>query len=164
MASLFPAYVTQNEDVGSEVEEFTPGTAAGEQMVVGDLATWDDANNWIERAGTNPSAIAGICEVDSEQARLLTASGKIPIRLLKSDALVCMSSTTTPVVATHVGQEYGITRASGGQWQVDTAKTAGDARVVVRRVELSTDIGGAGMERWYVNFLAEFLSHDGIDS
>jgi hypothetical protein len=35
-----------------------------------------------------------------------------------------MSSATTPVEATHLGQEYGITKdATTGFWQVDVSKT-----------------------------------------
>lgn len=155
--SDFPAYVTYNEDQGSEVEEYTPGTAAGEQMVVGDLAVWDDSNNWVERCGTDPALILGISEVDSEQARLLTTNGKIPIRVLKSNAVLCFSSATTPVEATHLFQEYGITRNASGRWQVDVAKTGASARVVVRRLDISEG-------RWYCTVLAEFLQADGIDS
>lgn len=154
--SDFPAYVTRGEDQHSRVEEFTPGTAAGEQMIVGDLGTWDNSNNWLERCGADPSAIAGISEVDSEQARVLVSTGKIPHRLLEAGVVLCMSSSTTYAEATHKGNEYGITRSSAGNWRVDTAKTGADARVLV----LDGDTEG----RWYVTPLAEFLQFDGIDS
>ena len=144
MASSFPAYVTYGEDAGSEVQEFTPGTAAGEQMKPGEFVVWDDANNWVERGGADPTPILGISEVDSEQARVLTASGKIPIRVLKgAKAVICMCSDTTPVVATHVGQKYGIVRdGTTGFWKVDVSDTV-NTRVIVLDVETSP-------ERWYV--------------
>lgn len=154
--SLFPAYVTRGEDQHSRVEEFTPGTAAGEVMVVGDFGVWDDANNWLERCGADPALIAGISEVDSEQARVLTASGKIPHRLLEAGVVLCMSSVTVYVEATHRAQEYGITRAAGGQWQVDVAKTGASARVLV--------IDGDAEGRWYVTPLAANLQFDAIAS
>lgn len=156
-ATDFPAYVSYNEDVGSVVEEYTPSQVSGETMVVGDLAVWDGANDWVERAGADPTAIVGICEGDSEEGRQLTTNGKIPIRTLNSKCRLSMSSATTYVEATHRGNEYGITRSAAGHWRVDTAKTGGDARVLVIDGDPDTNI-------WTVVFLAEFLSTEGIDS
>lgn len=155
MASNFPAYVCINEDA-SLVREYTPGTAAGEQMKVGEIVQWDDANNWVERAGADPTPILGICEVDSEQARLLTASGKIPIRILNPNTIVCMASATTPVVATHVGQKYGIVRdGTTGFWLVDVSDTV-NTRVIVDDVDITS-----GAEKWYVRFLQANLLYAG---
>jgi len=153
--SLFPAYVTRGEDQHSSVEEYTPDTTL--VMIVGDFGVWDDSNNWLERCGADPALIAGISEVDSEQAKLLTTNGKIPHRLLRSGVVLCMSSVTTYVEATHRGGEYGITRSAEGFWQVDTAKVTTDARVVVLD-------GDAATGQWYVTPLAEFLQFDGVDS
>jgi hypothetical protein len=164
MASSFPAYVIRNEDAGSLVEEYTPGTAAGETTSPGEFVTWDNANNWVERCGADPTAILGLAEVDSEQARVLTQSGKIPIRVLNSNAIIAISSSTTPVVATHVGNEYGITRnATTGFWQLDIGKTGGSARALVVGCQTGSDLSGVG-EAFFVRMLAEFLSDDGIDT
>jgi hypothetical protein len=152
--SLFPAYVTRGEDQHSSVEEYTPDTTLN--LIVGDFGVWDDSNNWLERCGTDPALIAGISEVDSNEAAALVSNGKMPFRLLRAGVILCMSSTTTYVEATHRGQEYGITRSSEGFWQVDVAKVTTDARVVV--------IDGDAEGRWYVSPLAEFLQFDGIDS
>lgn len=152
--SDFPAYVTRGEDQHSSVEEYTPDVTL--TMLVGDFGVWDTSNNWLERCGADPALIAGISEVDSVQAALLTTTGKIPHRLLRSGVVLCMSSETTYVEATHRGVEYGITRSSAGNWQVDVAKTGADARVTV--------IDGDAEGRWYVSPLAEFLQYDGIDS
>ena len=116
-------------------------------MKPGEVVVWDDSNNWVERGGTDPTPILGLSEVDSEQARVLTANGKIPIRVIKgSKAVICMCSDTTPVVATHVSTKYGIVRdGTTGFWKVDTSDTS-NTRIIVLDVELSP-------ERWYVQFL-----------
>ncbi len=153
-ATDFPAYVTRGEDQHSEVEEFTPDVTL--TMLVGDLGVFDTGNDWIERCGADPALIAGISEVDSVQAALLTASGKIPHRVLYPGIKLVMSSATTYVEATHRGVEYGITRSAAGNWRVDVSKTGADARVVV--------VDGDAENRWVVSPLAEFLQFDGIDS
>lgn len=153
---LFPAAVAAYTE-RSDVFEYTPSQVAGETLLVGDLCVWDDGNNWVERAGANPTAIIGISEVSSEAARVLTPNGKIPIRQLNERVIVALSSTTTLTEAAHRQQEYGITRATGGQWQLDTSKTGGTARVLVIDVDETLQIA-------YCRFLSEFLATDGIDS
>jgi len=163
MPSSFPAYVTRRID-DSQVEEYTPSQVTNENLLVGDLAVWDDANDWVERSGADPAAgtIVGISEVNSEAARVLTPNGKIPIRTLSPSTVVAMASATDYVEATHRQKEYGITRTSG-RWLVDVAKTGGDARVlVVDGVVASFGPGQSNI--WFVKFLAEFLANDGIDS
>ena len=156
--SRFPAYVASGHDT-TRVEEFVPSQVAGEVLLVGELAIWDAANDWIERAGANPAAgtILGLCEVKSEEARLITPNGRIPLRQITADTIIAMSSETQYVDATHRLVEYGVTRnATSGHWQVDPAKTTTDARVLVVR-------GDVGTNTWFVRFLAEFID-DGIDS
>lgn len=156
--SRFPAYVASGHD-HSWVEEYVPSQVTAETLKVGELAIWDAANDWIERSGADPAAgtIFGLCEVDSEAARVLTPNGRIPLRKLTSDIIIAMSSETQYVDATHREVEYGITRnATTGHWQVDPAKTTTDARVKVVR-------GDVGTNTWFVRFLAEFID-DGIDS
>lgn len=155
--SEFPAGVASKIESGTDVFEFTPSQVSGETFVVGDLVVWDAANDWVERAGANPTAILGISEVSSEDARLITPNGKVPIRTLTEKAIVALSSATTLSEATHRLGEYGITRSSGGKWQLDPAKTGGDARVVVLDVDTGTNTA-------FCKFLSEFLSADGIDS
>lgn len=154
--SLFPAYVAGRAE-RSDVLEYTPSQVSGETLITGDLCVWDDSNNWVERAGTNPTAIIGISEGSSEAGRVLTPNGKIPIRVLNDRVIVALSSSTTLTEASHRQQEYGITRASGGQWQLDTSKTGGNARVLVVDVDETNQIA-------FCRFLAEFLAGDGIDS
>lgn len=158
MASNFPTYVTMKEDEGSYVQDYAPSQVAGQTCVVGDLCYWDDTNNVIRRCGADPAAITGLCEVDSEQARVLTASGRIPIRVISPTAIFCMCSTTTPVEATHVGQVYGIARNASGNWEVDVSDTTNTKVFVVR-----VDVIGT-QEIWYVRFLAASLTDDAIAS
>jgi hypothetical protein len=150
MASLFPGYVVQGHDF-TRVQEYTPSQVAGETFIYGDFTIWDDSNNWAERAGANPTAILGISEVSSEAARVLTPNGRVPIRLLFPGVVIALSSTTTPSIDTHVQNEFGITRASGGQWQLDTSKTGGNARMLVVRVDVDAGI-------YFCEPLQEFIS------
>lgn len=155
--SEFPAGVVSHIAEGTDVQEFTPSQVGGETFVPGDFVVWDNANDTADRAGANPTLILGISEVDSEKARLLTPNGKVPIRMLTEKAVLFLSSNTTLTEATHMLQEYGITRSAGGKWQLDTSKTGGTARCVV--VGIDTVQNGA-----FVKMLAEFLDGDGIDS
>lgn len=159
---LFPAYVTYGEDRGSEVEEFTPdGT---ETSKPGELVFYDTGAGTMKRCGADPALIAGIAEVDSEEAKKLTSDGKCPFRLLFPGAVVVFSSATTPVEATHRGNEYGITRdATTGFWQLDIAKTGASARFVVRRVEIA-GVDGASQDRFYCQLLGQYAQFDGVDS
>jgi hypothetical protein len=106
----------------------------------------------------NPASILGFSEVRSEDAKLLTPNGKVPVRQITPEHVLQMCSQTTPVEATHLGQEYGITKnGTTGYWEVDVAKTGADARVYVTRLNVAEGI-------WFVKVLAEFIGTDGIDS
>lgn len=153
MASDFPAGVAANFDK-TQVFEYTPSQVAGEVFIPGDFVVWDDSNNWVERAGANPTLIYGISEVDSERGRVLTPNGKVPIRNIGPGTLVRLASATTLTEATHLNQIYGITRNSNGHWLLDTAKVTTDARFLVVRID--TDTNSA-----YCLPIAEFFQ-DGI--
>lgn len=153
---IFPVTVAYDHNKGSYVEEYTPSQSAGETFGYGDFVTLSGAT--AKRCGTDPSTILGISEVVSESARLLTPNGKVPIRVLDPEMVLVMSSTTVPVDATHLNNSYGITRDSTtGIWQVDVAKTGGDARVTVVRLEIALGF-------WYVKVIASVLLNDGIAS
>jgi hypothetical protein len=156
MASSFPAEVAQRIDQGSDVQPYTPSQESGETMVPGELVFYDTTNNWMERCGADPALIAGISEGSSEAGRVLTEDGKVPIRLLKSGAVVRFASTTTPAES-HAGDEYGITRDANGHWLLDIAKTTTDARFQVVRVDIPSG-------SFYCIPLAEYLQFDGVDS
>lgn len=154
MASEFPMQTAYGHDK-STVEEYTPGTAAN-AFVVGDFVILSGVEARV--AGANPTAILGFSEVRSEDAKLLTPNGKVPVRQITSEHVLQMCSDTTPVEATHLGQEYGITKdGTTGNWKVDVSKTGGNARVYVDRLNIAEGI-------WFVKVLAEFIGTDGIDS
>lgn len=154
MASSFPLQTAYGHD-DSTVEEYTPGTGAN-AFVVGDVVILNGVEARV--AGVNPTAILGFSEVNSEDAKLLTPNGKVPVRQITSEHVIQMCSDTTPVEVTHLGQEYGITKdATTGFWKVDVSKTGGTARVYVNRLNIAEG-------RWFVKFLAEFIATDGIDS
>lgn len=163
MASDFAAYVTRGRRFG-HVEEYTPSTTAGETLVTGDFGVWDDSNNWIERAAADPTAIVGICEGESEEGRVLTGNGKIPIFVLTSNVTLAMASATQYVEATHRNQTYGITRSAAGNWRVDVSKTGGDARVLVVDGDARSLPNGEQLNIWYVQVLSANLANDGVAS
>lgn len=136
--SLFPAYVAQGIEAGTHVQEFVPAQGSNEPFIVGDLVVVTTGeSSEAERCGADPVLIAGISEVVSEDARLLTPNGRVPVRIITGASVVIgMSSTTVPVYATHVGNSYGVTRASGGQWQLDIAKTTTSSRARVVAIDI----------------------------
>lgn len=156
MASDFAATVVENIEIASEVQEYTPSAAAGEIAArPGELMYFDTADQLLKRCGADPSLIAGISEVVSESAKVLTPNGKIPFRLLKPMAGVRMCSATTLSEA-NVGVAYGIARLASGAWGVDTTDTS-NTRVIVYRVDVGTNAA-------YVHFLAGNLQFDAIVS
>lgn len=158
MASDFPAYVAAEYEHGTEVHEFTPSQTAGETAAAsGELMYYDTSDQKIKRCGADPALIAGISEVTSEEARVLTPNGKIPLRLLKPNALVGMCSATTPA-ETHIGVAtgYGVVRLSSGNWAVDIGDTS-NPRVMVKKIDINKGI-------FFVNFLAANLQFDAVAS
>lgn len=143
MASSFPMQTAYGHD-HSTVEEYTPGTAAN-AFVVGDFVIF--AGGEARVAGADPAAILGFSEVRSADATLLTPNGKVPVRQITSMHVLQMCSDTTPVEATHLGQQYGITKdGTTGFWKVDVAKTGASARVYVDRLDIAKGI-------WFVKVL-----------
>lgn len=142
MASDAPARVMSGFEAGTDVQEFVPGQAANEPCIPGDFFYIDTADlGQMKRAGTDPTLIAGISEVDTEQARVLTANGAVPGRILSAaNVRIALYSATLPVYSTHVGNSYGITRNASGHWLLDVAKTTTSSRVKV--VGISTDESG----------------------
>lgn len=156
MASDFPAHVAAEYEHGTEVQEFTPSATAGEVSAkAGELMYYDTADQLMKRCGADPALIAGICEGASETWKTLTPNGKVPLRLLKPNALVRMCSATTPA-ETHVGVLYGIARLASGNWAVDIGDTS-NTRVIVKRVDIANGV-------FYVNFVAANLQFDAIAS
>lgn len=139
----FPMEIAYGHDL-CHVEEYTPGTAAN-AFVVGDFVILNGVEARV--AGADPAAILGISEVRSADATLLTPNGKVPVRQITSEVVLKMMSDTVPVEATHLGQQYGITKdGTTGYWKVDTAKTGGTARVYVDRLNVAEGI-------WFVKVL-----------
>ena len=153
-ASNFPARVAHGYE-HSFNEEYVPSQVAAETLIPGDFAVWDDTNNWIERGGADPTPIWGLCEVDSEAARVLTPNGKIPLRKLSSNVILAMASATAYVEATHRGADFGVVRNAQGRWLVDTAETT-NIRVNVVNGETVTNT-------WFCRPLAAHFD-DGVVS
>jgi hypothetical protein len=140
---MFPMQTAYGHD-NSTVEEYTPGVGAS-AFVVGDFVVFSGGTANV--AGVDPAAILGFSEVRSEDAKLLTPNGKVPVRQITSMHVLQMCSDTTPVEATHLGQQYGITKdGTTGYWKVDVAKTGAAARVYVDRLDIAKGI-------WYVKVL-----------
>ena len=158
MASDFPATVTAQIEHGSEVLEFIPSQTAGEVAAKsGELVFFDTADQKVKRCGANPALILGVAEVVSESARVITPNGKVPIRVLKPNALVRMCSATTPLEAHRLtATGYDIVRLASGNWAVNIASTA-NPRVQVKEIDIPS---GA----FFVSFFALNLQGDLVAS
>lgn len=150
----FPAQIARDHNKGSYVEEYTPSQTAGETFGYGDFVFL--AANVVKRCGADPAAITGISEVVSENARVITPNGKVPIRVLNSEAVLSMYSPTVPVEATHLNVAYGIARDANGMWFVDVSDAV-NTRVLVVGLDIPNGI-------WYVKVLAGNLTNDTIVS
>lgn len=157
--SEFPAYMAYGHE-HTRNEEYVPSQVAGETMIVGDLCVWDGANNWVQRAAADPTAIVGLVETDSEAHRVLTPNGAIPVRRLLPGAVIALSCGTLLSGTTHRNNEYGITRSAGGRWQLDTTKTGASARVKLVRIGNEGDLVN---QIAFCEVLQEYLD-DTIDS
>jgi len=136
MASSFPAYVAQGIE-HTTVQEFTPAAAAND-LEPGSLAVVTAGVATL--CGTDPTLIAGISEVSSVGAALLTPNGMVPLRILQgAGVVVAFSSSTTPVATTHIGTSYGVTK-SGDIWQLDISKTTTSSRFRVVAVDVAKGI------------------------
>lgn len=151
---VFPASVAYGHDKGSYVEEYTPSQVGGEIFGYGDFVFL--AANVVKLCGADPAAILGISEVVSEKARILTANGKVPIRVLSSECVLIMYSPTVPVEATHLNVAYGVARDGAGNWFVDTADVV-NTRGTVVRLNVAEGL-------WYFKLFAANLTNDGIVS
>jgi hypothetical protein len=157
MASDFPCHVTAYVETGSEVLDFLVSTTGGETAAkAGELMYFDTSTQTLKRCGADPALILGISEVASDFARTITPDNRIPIRVLKPEALVRMCSATTPAETHLLVAGFGIVRLASGNWAVDTSDTS-NIRVQVKRIDIAA---GA----FFVNFTAANLQGDAIAS
>lgn len=135
---------------------------AGQTFVDGALVVFDPTtNHTISECGANPALIAGIsggpASVALDSRGSIYGATRLPVFLLNPYVIVWMSSTTTPVYATHVGNKYGIQK-NGNFWQVNIADTV-NTRVEVLDVSpaaFAPDLG-IGQEGFLVKFLGANL-------
>lgn len=155
-SSSFPASVAYGHHE-STVIDYVPSTDA---IIPGSLVYFDTGTATVKLCGADPSLIAGIAEAGlntggSPSGTLpIIASGKMPVRNLRSGCTVALSSPTTLSEA-NVGALYGIVNTSG-IWQLDTTDTT-NTRVIVVRVDVKTNTA-------FVQFIAANLQFDGVAS
>lgn len=145
--SSFPAYIAQEIENGTSVQEYTPdGT---DIPVTGDLVFYDVSTATVKRCGANPALIAGISEVNTtpgfrpNSAQSLTPDGKVPIRTTTSRAIWAFSCATTLTEA-NVGEDYGVTRdGTTGFWQIDLSKSGSNQRFRIVRIDAVNQIAYA---------------------
>jgi hypothetical protein len=155
--SSFPLRVVASVEDGTHVLPFPVSSVAGEVAAkAGELMFYDAVTDLqLERCGADPALILGVCEGSSEAMKVLTADGRIPLRVLTPKALVEMCSTTVPAQA-HIGVLYGIARDANGNWAVDIGDTS-NTRVIVVEIDI-------GRGAFYVHFIAANLQGDAIAS
>lgn len=132
MASNFPAYVAQGAE-RTVVRNYKPGTA----FIPGSFVVYDTTNNDMDVCGADPVLIAGISEVSSAAATLLTPDAKVPVRIITSQqVIIAMGSATTPADS-YIGDFLGIVLDTN--WLVDTSETT-NIRVQVVDVDITNGI------------------------
>lgn len=151
---VFPAQIAYNIDQSTN-EEYVPSQTGGETFGYGDFVKL--VANVAKLCTADPPSILGISEVVSQNARLITPNGKVPIRVLSNQSVLMMSSLTVPVEATHLNVQYGITRDANGNWQVDVSKTGASARVEVIRLNIAEGL-------WFVKVIPAYLPNTNIVS
>ena len=138
MASNFPAHVTEGAE-HTTVRDYAVGTA----FIPGSFVVWDTTNHDMDVCGADPVLIAGISEVNSTAAALLTPDSKVPVRIITSDqCIIALGSATTPA-ASYIGDALGIVLSTN--WLVDTSETT-NVRVIVMDVDITNGI-------WYCNIV-----------
>ena len=146
MAAIFPAYIAYGHDESLVFDKTPNGSSA---HVVGDLVYWNSTG--MDKCGSDPSLIAAVSEVVSQDAKLLTPDGKIPYRFLTPNTVVAMCGTSDPTDQSNVGVVYGVANASS-VWQVDLTDTS-NTRVLVVAVDTVNKI-------FFVRFLPANLQFD----
>jgi hypothetical protein len=153
--SSFRAYFTKNIRADNVVRG-TPDTAS--EWVAGDLVFYDTATNTWKQCGANPALIGALAEADASSSTL-DPDGKVPLRLIQSDDIICMSSATDWTQST-VGDTVDIEDSASGKWRV--LATTGNARVTIRDgVAAAESLDGA---LYYVQFIGANLQFDAVAS
>lgn len=136
MASDFPARVDSGYE-DTVVQEYPAASDA--HVSPGDFWFYDTTGNDANVCGADPALIAGISEVDSDEAEELTLNRKVPLRIIfGSGCILAMCSATTPAQS-HVGDVYGIVTLASGNWAVDVSETT-NVRVKVVDVDITNGI------------------------
>lgn len=168
MASVFapePAYKHDESDV-----ILCPVTAA-QTFKKGAFCVLSTGS--MVECGANPTQIHGLALCDASVG--LDARGSIyggtniPFIMLQPDMILKISSSTTPVFATHVGTGtvYGVTKTSG-VWQLDISKsgtfgTPSTGRFAVVGLSPVQGVLNAGQPEYFlVKLLPQFNVFSGI--
>jgi hypothetical protein len=168
---FFPMLQTGPGGAYPRVRAF-PVYSGGSGFLAGDLVFYDTTNFGLDRCGQNPTLVLGIAMCASANASLYPGS-RVPVATLDPADVIVMDITNNGVAYLPNDQilykTYGLTRASGGQWQVDINKNASNLVVTVVGYSpiRSTPTGTAqnfGQVFTNVKFLASVLQADSIAS
>lgn len=148
---------TLAENIPTSVILKAPDSAS--EFVKGDLVYIDTTTDTIKQCGADPALIAAVAEVDATSSALHPA-GLCPIRLLRPDTVVALSSATDYSAASD-GNTVDIVDTSSGIWRVLPAATS-NPRVLIRNgVTAANSLDGA---IYFVQFIAANLQFDAIAS
>lgn len=121
MASSFPLEPGYKHDASDVI--YMPVTAA-QTFKKGALCVL--STGLLVECGANPAVINAIALCDAsvglDSRGSIYGGTNIPVIVPQPDTVFKLSSTTTPVFATHVGVVYGVTKV-GNIWQLDISKT-----------------------------------------
>lgn len=162
MASSFalePAYKHDESDV-----IYMPVTAA-QTFKKGALCVL--STGLLVECGANPAAINAIALCDAsvglDPRGSIYGGTNIPVIVPQPDTVFKLSSATTPVFATHVGNIYGVTKV-GNVWQLDISKTTTNARFTVVGIGPVQGIipSGGAPEYFLCKILPQYNSLSGV--
>lgn len=131
---------------------------AGQTFIAGALVVLSSGT--VSECGADPANILGIAlapaSVGLASPESIYGGDNIPVFVLTPNDTVFISSSTTPVFATHVGTAYGIVKSTN--WLADISDTT-NTRLVIIDVSNSPQ-----QEGFYARFLAANLQLDAIAS
>lgn len=109
--------------------------AATQTFKLGAAVLLDGSQN-IAECGVDPAAILGFAAHPA--TKNIPATEDLVWKASEGQKF-WMSGTTAPVKA-NINVSYGITKDANGIWQLDTAKTAGSARLYVHNIDTDRNL------------------------
>lgn len=110
--------------------------AAAQTFLLGAAVLLDGSNN-VAECGVDPAAILGFAAHPA--GKNIPNTEDLVWRASEGQKFWMSGAAGAPVKA-NINVSYGITKGADGIWQLDTAKTAGSARLYVHNIDLDRNL------------------------